>query len=951
MPERAQADVGGLLEREPELDALATAVAAAVDGVGSVVALEGDAGIGKTALLAHARDTATGAMRVLTARGGELERDFAYGVVRQLFEVSLAGASQPERERWLAGAAGLATGVVTAPTPDLMPATHPGSALHGLYWLSANLALERPLLLAIDDAHWADDASIAFVSYLARRVDELPLLIVYASRSREGASDALPGVAEPALVGTLLRPAPLSEQATATLVTQQLQAPVSVRFSRACHMATSGNPFFLGELLRALHSDGIAPDDTSTDRVDKIAPGAIARATLTRLQRLGADCTALAFAVAVLGTSAELRHAAALAELDDDLASAAADALAATAILRRGRPLEFIHPIVRTTIYNELAPGRRAASHKRAARLLAEEGAKDVVLAPHLLATEPSGDAWVVMRLRAAAHEVHDQAPAAACTYLERAHREPPPPADRLAVLLGLGNAELIVGKTSAVARLREALDQAPDAETRFEAASRLGSALVWSGRLPEAMAVGNELVAGATPADGELTLRLEAELALIAQFAPAFAKAALDRLARYEGTLTGATHGERQILTCLAFRAAHSRRSANQTADLAALALAGNTLVDEHSTGSAAVFLAIWSLIYADRLDDADRHFQRALRTAAQRGWEGEFAGLSGSHSHVLIRQGRLAEAEAEALSVLGTVSLHAIARAMLLSCLLQTMSERAELRTWHPFLAEHDLDGELSGRVMGGMLLYSRGQLRLAAGNARGALEDFEELHRRDELSGLHTPAIPSSAPRALAHLQLGERDAAHALADDELRQARRWNSPSALAYALRAAGLVTGGSDGIDLLRESVDAVEQSPARLEHARSLTELGAALRRAGHRGDARHALREGLDLADRCGAHRLASRAREELVATGARPRRTALRGRDALTPSERRVTQMAADGAGNRDIAQALFVTMRTVEGHLTSAYMKLNISSREQLRAALAAHDDRPSHTDDR
>jgi DNA-binding CsgD family transcriptional regulator len=269
-----------------------------------------------------------------------------------------------------------------------------------------------------------------------------------------------------------------------------------------------------------------------------------------------------------------------------------------------------------------------------------------------------------------------------------------------------------------------------------------------------------------------------------------------------------------------------------------------------------------------------------------------------------------------------------------------MQTMAERTAPRTWQPFLTEHGLDTDLSGRAMGGFLLNARGHLWLAAGNGAAALADFEQLQRRDEQSGLHTPAIPSRAPQALAHLQLGDRDSARVRAAEELEQARDWGTPSALGYALRTAGLVAGGDDGIDLLREAAAAVENSPARLEHARSLTELGAALRRAGHRRDARGPLREGLDVADRCGALRLAGRAREELLATGARPRRAALRGRDALTPSERRVAQLAADGLGNREIAQALFVTLRTVEGHLTQSYMKLGIGSREELAGALAA-----------
>jgi DNA-binding CsgD family transcriptional regulator len=372
---------------------------------------------------------------------------------------------------------------------------------------------------------------------------------------------------------------------------------------------------------------------------------------------------------------------------------------------------------------------------------------------------------------------------------------------------------------------------------------------------------------------------------------------------------------------------------------ELARRALADDRLVDTHQPGSAAPFLAVWALIYADQLDEAERHFVRVLALARKRGWEGEFIGVWGSLSHVLLRQGRLAEAQAEAESVLTTLAPHAIGRSLLLACLMQTMIERADPLTWERFLTAHELDGDISVRVMGAMLLYARGHLWLAAGKPRAALADFEALWRRDELSGQHTPALSSLAPQALAHLQLGDHAAAQARCAEALEQAREWNTPTGLAYALRTAGLVEGGTGGIGLLREAVAAVEDSPARYEHAQAKTELGAAQRRAGHRRDARQTLREALDLADRCGATRLVRRARDELLATGARPRRLALRGRDALTPSELRVAQLAAEGLGNREIAQALFVTARTVEGHLTNAYMKLDISSRAQLPAALA------------
>jgi DNA-binding NarL/FixJ family response regulator len=267
------------------------------------------------------------------------------------------------------------------------------------------------------------------------------------------------------------------------------------------------------------------------------------------------------------------------------------------------------------------------------------------------------------------------------------------------------------------------------------------------------------------------------------------------------------------------------------------------------------------------------------------------------------------------------------------------RVLAERGDASTADAFLRAHAIDGDLSEAALGGMLMLARGCLRLALGSARAALDDFEQLRARDERSGLDTPGIPLRAYRALAHLHLGERDVARALADEEYQRALRWDTPMARAIALRMRGLATGDADGIDLLRAAIAEAERSPARLEHAHSLTEYGAALRRAGHRRDARRPLREGLDLADRCGALRLARRARDELVAAGARPRRNALRGRDALTPSERRVAQLATEGLGNRDIAQALFVTVRTVEGHLTPTYSKLGITNRDEL--ARAAH----------
>jgi DNA-binding CsgD family transcriptional regulator len=183
-----------------------------------------------------------------------------------------------------------------------------------------------------------------------------------------------------------------------------------------------------------------------------------------------------------------------------------------------------------------------------------------------------------------------------------------------------------------------------------------------------------------------------------------------------------------------------------------------------------------------------------------------------------------------------------------------------------------------------------------------------------------------------------RLDRNEEARALAAEELALARRWGDPRAIGAALRVLGLVEGGEAGIGLLREAVEVLAVSEARLEHSRALVDLGAALRRANQRTEARARLREGVDLARTVGALGLAERANDEIAATGARPRKLLQTGLDALTASERRVAQLAADGMSNKEIAQTLFVTIKTVEMHLSHAYRKLEISSRVQLGKAL-------------
>src|SRR3954447_17900563 len=352
----------GLLEREAEMAQLRAVLDAVRAGTGRLVAIRGEAGIGKTALLAAtARTAVRNGVSVLRARGSELERDAPFGVALQLFERHVRGLRPEARARAFRGAARLAA-------PLLDPAADGAqerSLLHGLYWLAANLAEEKPLLLLVDDAGWADRPSLKWMHYLAQRIEELPLVLLVASRTREpGAAHELHDrlVADPSAL--VIEPPPLSEQAVENVVRDRLP-DAEPEFCAACAAATEGNPFLVRELLATVIHDGTAPVAEQAEQIAGIAPDAVVRSVIDRLSRLPSEATAVAHAAAVLGSEAPLRHAAALAGLTIPRAAQAADALAPADVLRPGEPLAFVHPITRSVVYADVPAAAPAGMHAR----------------------------------------------------------------------------------------------------------------------------------------------------------------------------------------------------------------------------------------------------------------------------------------------------------------------------------------------------------------------------------------------------------------------------------------------------------------------------------------------------------------------------------------------------------------------------------------------------------
>jgi DNA-binding CsgD family transcriptional regulator len=933
-----------LLGREHELIQIRERMAQVRAGCGAITLLEGQAGIGKTALLAEAAAHATrSGFSVLRAAGSQLEQEYAFGIVRQLFSPVLA----PGRDHWdlLEGAAALAAVPLGLVAGDRAEGSGDVSAaMHGLYWLTANLADGRPLLIVVDDAHWADAMSLRFVLYLAQRLADLPVLVFVAARpaAEQGDERMLARLGALAEV-VCLRPAPLTEPEVGMLIVQRGLRDANERFVAACFQASGGNPFLLGQLLVDLLVEGARGSADDAARVADYASQGIVRWVRVRLGALGEDAERLAFAFAVLGANAPLADAALLAGIERTDAADAADALIGAQILAAERRYEFVHPLVRSAVYDGSGPASRAEAHALAARLAAERGAPLPRVAGHLLASEPGLDGWVVGVLRAAARAANASgAPRSAASYLERALAEKEAAAVRSELLFELGEAQAQAGLASATERIREALALSADPRRRAEICLALGRVLFSAGSHAAARDAFERGLSERPSEDDDLSLELRGwYVALAAGRSPAIEAGRLRALLSDDAP--GRTRTERFLLALFAYGAGRSgERPHDAVAKLAHRALADGTLLHDSGSDTGPHSAACYALLYAGELDAAVAELDRAIEVSQRRGSPVAFGWFSRARGNVRFLAGDLPEALADLNSASDTYSegyeqgLPGTV-AFLALCLLE----------------RDDLAGATSALVLPGdqqrwraqpsfiSYLHAVGHLAAARGQLREGLDALLECGRLAE--ALHYPnpaASPWRSDAALLAARLGERDRAVQLVAEDLKLARAFGAPQALGIALRAAGLIEGGNRGLEQLTQAVAVLERSPFKLELARTLAERGRALRRAGRRSDAREALLRGLDLAHHCGARRIAAAARAELIAAGAKPRRDAVTGRDALTAGELRVARRAAEGLTNREIAQSLFITTNTAKAHLNRVYRKLDVTHRGQLADALTS-----------
>ena len=492
--------------------------------------------------------------------------------------------------------------------------------------------------------------------------------------------------------------------------------------------------------------------------------------------------------------------------------------------------------------------------------------------------------------------------------------------------------------------RLEQALSLAADPRQRAEIALELAEVYAKLYRRGEAADVLERALAELGETDTALAARLEGELVMsgfVYGRSASRVASVLERLSSRPPAGIAAEAGT--VARGLAMHLAG--RPVDETAAPLERALAR---AEPRAENSASRGVLLWTLVTCENFVAVEAALGPML---AEVHTSGSASGLVNTYTILgllKLRLGALPEADAAARVALRVAREGDFAPGLSTIILAEVAVEAGELDDAQALLAPLSPGGWLTG-LAAAQILAARGRLRLAQGRASEALSDLQACAAmiRPEVWGVEVRDIGYLHVRssmALALLQLGERTSARALAQAEVEDVRAARTRRAFGVALRAAGLAEGGAHGLELLRESVSALKGSPAVLERAHSLCELGAALRRAGQRADARGLLAQALELAARCGARPLATRAREELNAAGARPRREWRTGVEALTPGELRVARMAAEGQTNREIAHALYVTMKAVEGHLARGYAKLGIAGRAELPEALGAEKNR-------
>ncbi|GAB3676999.1 LuxR family transcriptional regulator [Actinocorallia lasiicapitis] len=936
-----------LLERDAEIAVLTAGIRRTLADEGAFVVIAGPAGRGKTSLLNETARTATArGLRTLSGRGSPLEKEFAFGLVRQLFEGLLVRSGEQDRRRWLAGPAA-AAGSLFGGTGE-HPAHDEMALVHSLYWLTVQLSQDRPLLFAVDDLHWADEASLRFLAYLRSRTHKANVMVVATARGYASAKGVLGELTHDHDV-KVLNPGTLSRDAVRLVLQTALGEAPSADIVSSCMDLTDGNPLLVKEIVRVLTDGGFAARQVTPDTVMLLGGEVLVVRLAVELRRLSPEARSVAEALAVLGDGAELGHLRLLSGLTEaELWTCLGDLESLELLLPPepgGSTVRFLHPLIRSAVYRQLAIPVRFRYHQEAAELMIQQGGDAEESATHLLTLPSPPREHIEVLLRAADQAADRGDPEGAHRYLLHALKAGAPAATRLRILESAVTVASRIDMAQTLEHLKEMLKLVDDpvASARLLAAATWTE--LWLGNGHEMATRLSALADDLPDHETDARCRVEEALLIVGIESGLFP----DYETRIPGLreLTRSTSLDSVMLqTSLAYYEA--LKGDPRGLARARLALSHPKMIDAASAGATEGHTGYFTLLLGD-LNSGSEAFTELIKMSHARGGANVLAAPHLHRGLANLRQGELVRAEADLREVLalerrapmGTVS-HIAA-----GYLVEVLVERGRLAEAEELLDRLAPGGSPPPNKIGYSLRQARTRLLMAQGAYTDALESALSAGRYVQTRTGDNPALVAwRSDAALCLHAMGDHERALDLARQELDKAKTWGAPHVVGRSLRVLGRVEGPPAGERHLNLGVELLRDSGAQLELAKALIDLGSANRRRGQRAVARTHLEEGLDLVERLGAAGVAEAARSELRAAGGRPtgRKHSAHdiGRDALTPSEERVAHLAVEGLTNREIAQRLFVSVKTVEVHLSSVYKKLGLTRRFQLRDMLTEQE---------
>ncbi|MFF4501407.1 ATP-binding protein [Streptomyces sp. NPDC001401] len=880
-----EAASASLWERDEEIAAVEQAIdtlCADRSSSGSLLMVRGEAGLGKTALLAETRRIAERRnCTVWSARGGETLRSVPFNVVRQLLQPALVSLMPEEAREYLGDWYDIAGPALGLTEPGERQAD-PQGVCDGLVAGVRRLARrDWPLVLLIDDAHWADQETLRWLAAFAERLDDLSVLVVVARRPGEVSGESARHL--DAVAAAAGRPdatlSALTPDATAGLTRATLGAHADAPFCREVWAVTGGNPYETVELLAKVQDSELEPTEGAAAELRALNRSARGGGLVARLEELGIDATRFAWAAAILGTGISVGLVAELATMDQDDALRCAELLQGARILTEPDPasaqagdgdLEFVHPLIATAVYNSIPDALRTAMHGIAAQVVTESGLGAAMASRHLLQVHPDDDEELVEQLREAAREhLAVGAPDAARRCLERALLEPPVPEVHARVLFELGCATLLTAPATTIDHLQSALGMPGlDGDERVDAVFRLSQALLHNDQMEEA--VRTVEAEAARHEQGPAKMRLQAVQYMWEGIyaGESTSPGRSQRLADLASTCTGRDNSERALLMLRGFDALLRGENAEEVVELCDRALVNGRLAPglgwtDTEWGIELLLMLGNSYTYTDRLDRAESLYNEALRTYESAGWSGGHLALA--HAHVGIahrRRGRLREAEEslrESLRLAERVG-RGLPLYWCISCnLVEVLLARGHVDDAWAIADQTGFAPPYTYAMVMPDPRSVRGRLLLAVGRTKDGINELEEAEKAVVARGHHNPVlVPWALDLARA---LASEDPARAgrLAADVRRQAELFGTDTAIGEALRCAAALETGQRAVRLAAQAVAYLEASPCQYEHAAARIEYGIAARSVSE-------LNRGLALARSCGADGLVAKAQEVL-------------------------------------------------------------------------------------